>query len=276
MKILVTGGSGQLAHAIQRFWQGDEVLLPPESVLDLSKPEAIQSVVKETRPDVVVNAGAFTQVDRCETEVELATCINGEAVGWLAEACSEQMALLVQISTDYVFDGKGTRPYLETDPVNPMSIYGKSKLRGEQEARKAREYLILRTAWLYDASGNNFYNTMLKLASQGNPLKVVDDQRGTPTTCRDLARQIQKAVVAGYRGVVHATCSGETTWHGFAAEIFRLHGLNVDLKPCTTADFPRPAPRPAYSVLSVEHRRSLGADVMNDWRQALAEVVKEP
>jgi len=275
MKVVVTGGSGQLALAIQRFWTGHEVVLPSERELDLSRPEAVRDTLMRLRPEVVINAGALTQVDRCETETALAMRINGEAVGWLAAACSALDARLVQISTDYVFDGKSTRPYREDDPVGPLSVYGRSKLLGEQEAKKIENHLIVRTAWLYDAWGHNFYTTMLKLGRQGDPLKVVDDQRGAPTSCRALATQLQVAVEAGWRGTIHATCSGETTWHGFAVEIFRLHGIPVNLASCSTADFPRPAPRPAYSVLSSEKRQALSGDVMPDWRDALAEMISE-
>jgi len=241
--------------------------------MNLADRSAIQEVITSLKPDVVINAGAFTQVDRCEAEPELAMLVNGTAVGWLAESCSQAGAKLVQISTDYVFDGCGTRPYREDDPVHPVSVYGKSKRLGEEEASKSPGALVVRTAWLYDAWGANFYNTMLKLAAQGKPLKVVNDQRGTPTTCRALARQLQVAVESGWQGILNATCSGETTWFGFAGEIFRKHEMTVDLTPCTTADFPRPAHRPSYSVLSGERRGRLGADVMPDWREALAEVV---
>jgi len=275
MRVVVTGGSGQLARAVQRFWPAHEVLLPAEAELDLSKRESILATIGRLRPEVVVNAGALTQVDRCETEIDLAMLVNGTAVGWLAEASTAVGARLLQISTDYVFDGSGTRPYLEEDPVRPVSVYGRSKLLGEQEARRAPGHLVVRTAWLYDAWGANFYDTMLKLAGQGKPLRVVDDQRGTPTTCRALARQLLTALEAGASGVLHATCAGETTWFGFAAEIFHQHGLRVDLSACTTADFPRPAARPGYSVLSGERRKRLGIDAMPDWREALAEVVAE-
>jgi dTDP-4-dehydrorhamnose reductase len=274
-RIVVTGGSGQLARAIHRFFTGYEVILPDEKVLDLSDPSAMRTTLHELRPEVVINAGAFTQVDRCETEEGLAMQINGCAVGHLAKISGEIGALLVQISTDYVFDGRSNRPYREEDPVNPISVYGESKLLGETEARKAPAHLILRTAWLYDAWGNNFLNTMLKLASEGRGLKVVNDQHGAPTTCRALVRQMQGSLDAGWRGTVHATCTGETTWYGFAAEIFRQRGLAVNLDPCVTEDFPRPALRPAYSVLSGERRRELGPDLMPAWQEALAEVLAD-
>jgi len=273
MRILIAGASGQLARAIRETWQGHELLSPEESRFDLGNPEAVRSTILELRPEVILNAAAFTQVDRCETEAELAMRINGEAVGWLAEAADRAQALLVQISTDYVFDGTGTRPYREIDPPSPKSVYGRSKLLGEQNAARAKEHLIVRTAWLYDAWGKNFYLTMRNAAAQGRKLKVVDDQRGTPTTCRALARQLQGAVQEGWRGLVHGTCTGETTWHGFAAEIFRQSGVEADLSPCATAEYPTPALRPAYSVLDGSHRKALGTDLMPDWREALGEVI---
>ena len=273
MRVLVAGASGQLAHAIRQIWLEHELILPEESVLDLSRPDAIHSVVSETHPDVVVNCAAFTQVDRCESEAGLAMLINGTAVGWLADACEAQKAMLIQISTDYVFDGTGTRPYREDDPTNPVSVYGRTKLEGERQAARCRRHLIARTSWLYDAWGKNFLNTMLNAAAQGRSLRVVDDQRGAPTTCRALARQLQVAAEEGWQGLVHATCQGETSWHGFAQAIFEAKGMTVDLSPCSTADYPTPARRPTYSVLDGGKRRVLGTDVMPEWRAGLAEVV---
>ncbi len=273
MRIVVTGGSGQLARAIRETWTGHEVICPPEAELDLARQEAIQRVLQELKPEVVVNAGAFTQVDRCETEEALATLINGTAVSWLAETCDGLGAKLVQISTDYVFDGQGTRPYLEADPVAPRCAYGRTKLLGEQAALRSRNHLVARTAWLYDAWGKNFFLTMVNAARQGRELRVVDDQRGTPTSCRALARQLQLAIEEDWQGLVHASCRGETTWYGFAEEIFRLTGINARLSPCATADYPLPAPRPAYSVLDGAHRKELGSDCMGEWIDGLAEVV---
>ena len=275
MRVLLSGGAGQLATAIRQTWVDHDVEAPEESGFDLGDREAILRTVRSCRPQVVLNAGAFTQVDRCEAEPDLAMRINGMAPGWLAESCEEVGALLVQISTDYVFPGDGCRPYREDDPTGPRSMYGKSKLAGEAGARTASRHLIVRTAWLYDLWGNNFYRTMVKAAAQGRPLKVVDDQMGTPTTCRALARQLRVAVEEGWQGLVHATCSGQTTWYGFTAEIFRQKGIQADLSPCATADFPRPAPRPAYSVLDGSLRARLGTDLMPDWKDALAEVVAE-
>jgi dTDP-4-dehydrorhamnose reductase len=276
MRVLVTGGSGQLAHAIRLVWADHELVIPDESVLDLSREEAIHSVVAEVRPDILINCAAFTQVDRCEAEADLAMRINGTAVCWLADACEAQGARLIQISTDYVFDGTGTRPYREDDPTNPVSVYGRTKLEGERQAARCSRHLIARTSWLYDAWGKNFLNTMLNAAAQGRTLRVVDDQRGAPTTCRALARQLKVAAEEGWNGLVHTTCQGETTWHGFAKAIFEAKGIQADLSPCTTADYPTPAKRPAYSVLDGSRRSSLGTDLMPDWREALAEVVSHP
>ena len=273
MRVLVAGASGQLAHAIRQIWLGHELILPEESVLDLSRPDAIRSVVSETHPDVVINCAAFTQVDRCESEAGLALLINGTALGWLADACEAEKAMLIQISTDYVFDGTGTRPYREDDPTNPVSVYGRTKLEGERQAARCSRHLIARTSWLYDAWGKNFLNTMLNAATQGRSLRVVDDQRGAPTTCRALARQLKVAAEQGWQGTVHTTCQGETTWYQFAKAIFEAKGIAADLSPCTTADYPTPARRPAYSVMDGSRRKSLGTDVMPDWQEALAEVV---
>lgn len=274
MRVVVAGANGQLARAIRETWTGHELIFPPEAELDLSRQEAVVAVLRELCPEVVVNAAAFTQVDRCEAEEELATLINGTAVGWLAEACDELGAKLVQISTDYVFDGTGTRPYRESDPTNPVSAYGRTKLLGERAAIQCRKHLVVRTAWLYDAWGKNFFLTMVNAAHQGRGLRVVDDQRGTPTTCRALARQLLTAMEEDWRGLVHATCSGETTWHGFAAEIFRQTGIEACLSPCTTAEYPTPARRPTYSVLDGSRRAELGTDRMPAWEAALAEVVQ--
>ncbi|HJV48595.1 MAG TPA: dTDP-4-dehydrorhamnose reductase [Geothrix sp.] len=276
MRVLVTGGAGQLAHAIRQIWTEHELVIPDESVLDLGRQDSIQRVVAEVRPDVLLNCAAFTQVDRCESEAELALLINGTAVGWLAEACEAAGARLVQISTDYVFDGTGMRPYREEDPTNPVSVYGRTKLEGERQAARCTRHLIARTSWLYDAWGKNFLNTMLNAAAQGRSLRVVDDQRGAPTTCRALARQMKVAAEQDWQGLVHMTCAGETTWYGFAQAIFEAKGMAADLSPCSTADYPTPAKRPAYSVLSGERRRSLGPDLMPDWREALTEVIAHP
>lgn len=273
MRVLVTGGKGQLARALAQEWPAAELRLVDLEDFDLAEPGAAAAAVAAFRPEVVVSAGAWTAVDACEADPARADLVNGTAVGWLAAACAEHSALLVHLSTDYVFDGRGSRPYREDDPAAPATAYGRSKLLGEVEAGRAPEHLILRTAWLYEAWGQNFLRTMLRMAGEGRALKVVDDQFGTPTSCRALARQLRRGVEEGWRGLFHATCSGQTSWHGFAQEIFRQAGHAPRLQPCTTADFQRPAPRPAYSVLDNGRRRQAGSDLMPDWREALAEVL---
>ena len=274
MRVLVTGGSGQLARAIRQEWSGHELTLMGSAELDLASKDSIRASVRAAQPQIVVNAGAFTQVDRCETEADRAMAVNGEGVGHLAEACEALGAMLIQVSTDYVFDGTGTRPYREDDPTHPVSVYGRSKLEGERRATGCSRHLVVRTSWLYDAWGKNFLNTMLNAAAQGRALRVVDDQRGAPTTCRALARQLKVAAGDGWQGLVHATAHGETTWHGFAKEIFAAAKVKADLSPCATADYPTPARRPAYSVLDASRRRSLGPDLMPDWREGLLEVIE--
>jgi dTDP-4-dehydrorhamnose reductase len=273
VKILVTGGAGQLGRAMAQSAPGHTVVLLDRGAFDLTKAGAARELIEAQRPDVVVNAGAMTHVDRCETEVDLAYRSNALAVRWVADACRQVGSLLVQISTDYVFAGDGQTPYREWDATGPINVYGASKLAGEREALGAPEHLIVRTSWLYESWGVNFLNTMLKLGREGKALKVVDDQRGAPTTCRALARQLVRLIEARQRGLVNATCHGETTWFGFAETIFELAHLQVSLTPCTTAEYPRPARRPAYSVLSAATRVATGADVMPDWRAALAELM---
>lgn len=272
-RVLVTGSSGQLARAIYKTWNEFELQMPEESSLDLGNPDAIRLAMENYRPHVVINAGAFTQVDRCETELDLAMRINGESVLWLAEYCNKMKALLVQLSTDYVFDGLSKRPYKENDPTNPKSIYGKSKLLGETNAKTATEHLIVRTAWLYDAWGRNFYLNMLNAAKEGRKIRVVNDQFGSPTTCRALAHQLKVAINEGWRGLVNVSCSGKCSWYEFAKEIFSKNGVNANISPCTTAEYPTPAVRPAYSVLDGSYRKSIGSDQMSDWLEALIEVV---
>jgi dTDP-4-dehydrorhamnose reductase len=275
MKILVSGASGQLAQAIGKYWKWGDLITPPEAELDLAERESIASAFQRFKPDIFVNCAAYTNVDAAETDEERATLINGTAVGWIAEECNSIDAMLIQVSTDYVFDGLSKAPCREDDAVNPCNAYGRSKLTGEVAASRAAKCLILRTAWLYDAWGKNFLTTMLKLAGQGKPIKVVSDQRGSPTSCRALARQMEYAAKNDWRGLFHATCGGETTWHGFADAIFRNLDAPPDCSPCATSEYPTPAGRPAYSVLDNAKRKLKGDDLMGGWEDALQEVMGE-
>ena len=275
MKILVSGASGQLARAIGKFWTGGNVLLPTESELNLANRDSIRSVIQNCRPEVFLNCAAYTNVDVAESDADQSLLVNGTAVQWIAHECDEVSALLVQISTDYVFDGRSSTPRHESDAVNPCNVYGKSKLLGEEAASASKDYLIFRTAWLYDAWGKNFFTTMLKLAEEGRPLRIVNDQFGSPTSCRALARQIQFAVENNWRGLFHATCSGEASWFDFAEAIFKHLNPPPNFSPCPTHEYPTVATRPAYSVLDNSRRLSRGTDLMGTWQDALSEVIAD-
>ncbi len=224
-------------------------------------------------PDVVINAAALTQVDYCESHEEEALRVNGHGAGNLAEAAASVGALLVHYSTDYVFDGLKEGPYLEEDTPNPATVYGRSKLLGEELViRSGREHLILRTAWLFGNNGANFIRTIVEAARQGRPLSVVDDQRGSPTYSRDLAAYTLKMIDAGCRGTYHLTNSGSCSWYELAACALQWAGLaEAELKPATTAEIRRPAPRPANSVLANARLEREGFSPMRLWKDAARE-----
>lgn len=272
LKTLVTGAHGQLGRALTAACS--ERSIPCEGrdidTLDICDPAAVRRWIVETRPTVVVNTAASTAVDDCEEHEDRATAVNGTAVGHLASACNEVDALLIQISTDYVFPGTADRPYDEEDPVAPKSAYGRSKLLGEELARSANRSLVLRTAWLYGRGGRNFVEAIRAQIDAGaGTLKVVADQRGCPTFCDDLAAAVLDLAASGATGTMHAVNSGNTTWYGFAIEIARLLGAEVSVLPVATGEFPRPAPRPAYSVLDITRlETSLGRE-MPPWQDGL-------
>jgi dTDP-4-dehydrorhamnose reductase len=219
----------------------------------------------------VVNCAAYTAVDDCETHEAEARAVNADAVEHLARGCDAVGAVLVQVSTDYVFDGAGSRPYREDDPVAPVSAYGRTKLLGERAAARAAEHLIVRTAWLYGRGGRHFVDAICGQIEGGtDPLRVVGDQRGSPTFCTDLAAAILDLVEVEARGIVHAVNRGATTWHGFAREVVRLLGAGVEVVPVATDAFPRPAQRPAYSVLDTTRLDRLLGRSMPTWQDALA------
>lgn len=238
--------------------------------LDICDPDAVRSWFVESRPEVVINTAAFTAVDDCEENEDRATEVNGTAVGHLAAACNETGARLIQISTDYVFDGDADRPYQEMDAVAPRSAYGRSKLRGEELARTARHHLVLRTAWLYGLGGRNFVEAICGQIDDGvQTLKVVADQHGCPTFCDDLAVATLDLASAGATGTMHAVNSGHTTWHGFAVEIANRLGSDVSIQPVATDEFPRPARRPRYSVLDTGRLEAVLERRMPPWQDGL-------
>jgi dTDP-4-dehydrorhamnose reductase len=239
-----------------------EVIAPDRAELDLSDSLAVRARIKVVKPDWIVNAAAYTAVDRAETEPAVAQLINGEAPGLLAEEAAKLGAALIHYSTDYVFDGKATRPYREEDSAFPLSVYGASKLDGESRIRKSgARFWILRTSWVYSARGRNFLRTMLDLANRQDELRVVADQVGAPTWCRWLAEATgQMMAIQSFRGtfesgIYHVAAGGETSWHGFANHIVKEGGARrlcktLPVRGITTDQYPTPACRPAYSLLS--------------------------
>ena len=272
---LVTGAGGMLGHDLLDVLADRDVTALRRADLDVTDAAAVQSAVEGERPDVVVNAAAYTAVDAAEEHEPAAFAANAVGPANLARACARTGARLVHVSTDYVFAGDASTPYAEDAPVAPRSAYGRTKAAGEWAVRAeypAGSYVV-RTAWLYGAHGANFVKTMVKLEGQRDTLDVVDDQRGQPTWSLDLARQVVGLVDAGGpAGIYHGTASGETTWYGLTRAIFELLGADPDRVRSTTTDrFPRPAPRPAYSVLGHDRWAAAGLPPMRDWREALAQ-----
>jgi len=279
-RILVVGRQGQVARALaEAAWpDGIEVVCRGREALDLADSAAIARGVTAETPDLVINAAAYTAVDRAETERDQAFALNRDGPAALAEACAARQIPLIHISTDYVFDGTKAGPYLEDDPIHPLSVYGASKAAGEQAIRERLPgHLILRTAWVYAPQGQNFLRTMLRLARERDEIRVVDDQRGSPTAASEIARALVAASGrllaggAGY-GTFHFCGQGSTSWHGFAAAIFELsHGPRPRLVAIPTSAYPTPAKRPANSVLDGgKFGRSYGV-VARPWRDSLAD-----
>jgi dTDP-4-dehydrorhamnose reductase len=272
---LVTGADGMLGRDLTDLLnaEGDQVIGLNRAGLDVTDAGAVAAALKHHRPDVVVNCAAWTAVDDAEAREDEALNVNGRAVGYLADACAQGGVALVQVSTDYVFDGHAEKPYAEDHPAAPRSAYGRTKLAGEQAARAALPDggYVVRTAWLYGAHGSSFVRTMLTRARAGSPVSVVDDQRGQPTWTADVAAQIHAMVSAGApAGTYHATSSGETTWFDLARAVYALAGADLALvTPTTSAAYQRPAPRPAYSVLGHDAWLAPGLEPIGDWRDAL-------
>jgi dTDP-4-dehydrorhamnose reductase len=270
--IVVTGSDGQLGRAVLACCRRREIAAVGHDLdtLDITDAGQVAGTLTELRPSAVVNCAAYTAVDRCEDHEEEATRVNGEAVGHLARACGSVGALLVQVSTDYVFSGDAERPYREDDPPSPISAYGRSKLRGEEAARLAERHLVVRTAWLYGHGGSNFVEAIRRQVAAGtSPLRVVADQTGSPTSCDDLASAILDLAAADARGVVHAANTGATSWHGLAEAVVDILGADVPVVPVSTDEFPRPARRPSFSVLATDRLAALLGRPMPPWRDAL-------
>ena len=276
MRVLITGAGGQLGVDLVEHCSaaGDDVTAADRSVVDITDADAVAALLDDVRPDVVINAAAYTAVDACETDVEGATAVNATAVGNLRSACDAVEAHLVQVSTDYVFDGTLDRPYVETDATNPQSVYGRTKLAGEIAAGDAAA--VVRTSWVCGEHGNNMVKLILRLAGGDTPLAFVDDQRGCPTFTADLAPALRTLAVERRAGTFHLTNAGPVSWYEFVADILEAAGHDRGgVTPISTADLdpPRPAPRPANSVLDNAAWRSLGHAPLRDFRAPLAELV---
>lgn len=284
MNVLITGARGQLGHELERmlssgmcelgevpeaFEEANLVLADVEE-LDISDRGAVESFLRQGRFDVVFHCAAMTNVDGCEIDPETAFRVNSLGPRNLAVACGETGARLIHISTDYVFSGDGRVPYSEWDLCAPNSIYGKSKRLGEEYVMQfCRDYAVVRTSWLYGYVGNNFVKAILRKAKAGGPIKVVSDQRGNPTNAVDLAYHLLKIAASGERGIFHCTGNGECSWYEFAKAIVEYAEIPVRVEPCSTAEYPSPVRRPAYSALDHNMLRATIGDGMREWRVAL-------
>ena len=269
-RILVTGANGMLARDLCPMLEDAdfEVIETTRNELDVTDELQVRRVISDVKPDYVIHCAAYTNVDKAEEEPEIAELVNAKSAEYIAKACNSNNAVMIYISTDYVFDGTKKTPYVPDDITNPTGAYGLSKLHGEEAVRKfCPAHYIIRTSWLYGHHGKNFVETMISLAEK-TELKVVNDQVGCPTWTVDLSDAIISFIDEEPPfGTYHACGAGSTSWYGFAKEIFDLMSLNVKLIPCTTEEFPRPAKRPAYSVMDNE-------GLLRDWKQALQEYIE--
>ena len=281
---LVTGARGQLGTDLCRVLaaagvEGDRLLALGSDQLDITSSSAVQAAFTDFRPDLVVNAAAYTAVDQAETDEDRAFAVNAGGPALLAAAAARAGARLLHVSTDYVFAGDADQPYPVHAEPDPRSAYGRTKLAGEQAVRELAPELgyVVRTAWVYGATGSNFVKTMARLERTRGTVEVVDDQRGSPTWSADLARGLVELAGSGARpGIYHCTGAGETSWFGLARAVFAELGTDPDrVRPTTTDKFPRPAPRPAYSVLSDQAWREAGLTAMPHWRAALQRAFAE-
>lgn len=289
MKLLLTGSKGQLGNQILNMlkkgsselgtispcYKEVQILALDVDKLDITNYQCVKECFEEFKPDIVINSAAYTNVDACEANQDLAFKINALGPRNLALACRDIGAKLVHISTDYVFEGNGVSPYKEYDITNPVSVYGKTKLLGEDYIREfASKYFIIRTAWLYGYNGSNFVKTILKAAKEKGHLEVVDDQRGNPTNAEDLAHHILKVALTEEYGIYHCTGTGECSWYDFAKAIVEYAGIDCTVDPITSEKLNRAAKRPAYSSLDNMMLRCTAGDEMRPWQEALKEFIK--
>jgi dTDP-4-dehydrorhamnose reductase len=281
MKIVIIGAGGQLGSDCCNLLAGEHQTVGCDLPrVDIGNQASVDTYINETRPDVIVNCAAYTAVDACETELDLSWRINAEGPRFLAQAAERAGSRLIHISTDYVFDGAKPPPqaYFETDSPNPLSQYGRSKLAGEQAvAEYCTNHVILRTAWLYSAYGKNFLKTMLRLAVN-NPtreMKVVDDQYGSLTWSLTLTEQIRRLLRSEHTGIIHATSEGYSTWYAAARYFLDAMGVDYAMRPCTTAEYPTPAHRPANSILENKVLKDAGIAVFGSWQEDIDKFVAQ-
>lgn len=288
MKILVTGGNGQLANEIKDIIDNGslqldiydsnriECIFVGSKELDITNISEVKRYIKDTMPDVVINCAAFTNVDQCECNEDKSFKVNALGPRNLALACESVNAKLLQVSTDYVFSGDGQKPYKEYDETSPYNVYGKTKLMGERYVSQfCSKYYIVRTAWLYGQYGKNFVYTILNLAKNNDEIKVVDDQRGSPTNASDLSYHILKLINTEEYGIYHCTGQGECTWYDFACKIVELSNIRCNVIKCTTEEFPRVAKRPKYSVLDNMMLRNININEMRSWEDAIESFMRK-
>jgi dTDP-4-dehydrorhamnose reductase len=276
VRIVVLGAGGQLSgHLVHQFGADDRWDVTALSIddLDICDAKSTQEVIELHTPGWVINAAAYTRVDDCEENRSEAIAVNGDAVANVVSACVRVGARLVHISTDFVFDGLSSAPYREDDTPNPMSVYGQSKLLGERHTLHQPENLLIRTAWLFGEGGNNFVETMLRLAGSGRDIRVVDDQHGNPTYAADLSVAIERLIIANARGIFHVTNSGTATWYEFACHALRCARADAPIQPIATKDYPTPATRPANSTLDCTKYEHFTGHPMRVWCEAVEEYI---
>lgn len=276
-KVIVTGADGQLGRAINLQYAGNneyELINTDVGELDITDIDKVMEFVREIKPYAIINCAAYTAVDACEKEEDLAFRINALGPRNLSIAATETGAKMMHVSTDYVFDGKGTRPYLETDPTGPQGAYGRTKLTGENYVKEfGHRHYIVRTAWLY-GDGKNFVKTMLRLSETQDKVRVVRDQVGSPTSAGELAKAIAYLLPTENYGLFHGTCEGDCSWAQFTEEIFRLAGRNTIVEAITSEEYGAAAKRPAYSILE-NYMFKMTTDFMfADWHDAIAEYIR--
>ena len=280
MRILITGGKGMLGKDLEMVMKSEsknEMIVTDREELDITNIDETMKFVREVRPEVIINCAAYTNVDGCESDYDGAYKLNVTGAGNLAIAANEVNAAIMQISTDYVFDGNKGKSYLEHDKTNPLSVYGETKLAGEELVKNfCNKHYIVRTQWLFGKNGNNFVKTMQRLSNEKDCLMVVNDQFGSPTYTVDLCKAISELVTTPQYGTYHITNSEVVSWHEFTVEIMKQSGRSgISVEPCDTSQFPRPAARPAYSPLENYLWKSSGRKALRSFREALSDYLED-